>query len=59
MFETCLQLLTTMLDENVEVGGDLHIERLFLFCLMWTFAGLLNEAHVKGFDKLLATLSTA
>ena len=59
MFQMCIKLLTAMLLENVEIGGELHIERLYLFCLMWSFGGLLDEKDMKGFNDLLATLSTA
>ncbi len=48
-----------MLDDNIELGGELHIERLYLFCLMWTFGGLLEDKEKKSFNDLLATLSTA
>ena len=48
-----------MLADNIEIGGELHIERLYLFCLMWTYAGLLNEKQSRGFNQLLATLSNA
>ena len=59
MFQMCIKLLTAMLMENVEIGGELHIERLYLFCLMWSFGGLLDEKDIKGFNDLLGTLSTA
>ncbi|OWF37572.1 Dynein heavy chain 5, axonemal [Mizuhopecten yessoensis] len=59
MFKTCLGLLSAMLADNIEIGGELHIERLYLFCLIWTFGGLLNPADRKGFSDLLKTLSTA
>jgi len=48
-----------MLADNVEIGGEAHIERLYLFCLMWTFGGLLDKADRKGFSDLLKSLSTA
>ena len=59
LFQTCLALLSAMLADNIEIGGELHIERLYLFCLMWTFGGLLDEKERKGFNDLLRTLSTA
>ena len=59
MFQTCINLLSAMLAENVEIGGELHIERLYLFCLMWSFGGLLEDKDMKGFNDLLGTLSTA
>ena len=39
--------------------GELHIERLYLFCVMWSYGGLLDEKDKKGFNDLLGTLSTA
>ena len=59
MFLTCLNMLTAMLSDNVEIGGELHIERLYLFCMMWTYGGLLEDKDRRGFNDLLATLSTA
>ncbi|XP_035829673.1 dynein heavy chain 5, axonemal isoform X2 [Aplysia californica] len=59
MLKTCLGLLAAMLADNIEVSGELHIERLFLFCLIWTFGGLLDANDGKAFSDLLKTLSTA
>ncbi|GFN75495.1 dynein beta chain, ciliary [Plakobranchus ocellatus] len=59
MLKTCLGLLAAMLDDNIEVSGELHIERLYLFCLIWTFGGLLDANDRKAFSDLLTTLSTA
>ncbi|CAH1799095.1 unnamed protein product [Owenia fusiformis] len=59
MFKTCIDLLSAMLSDNVEIGGEMHIERLYLFCLIWSFGGLLEEKDIKGFSDLLKTLSTA
>lgn len=59
LFSMCLKLLAAMLEENIEIGGELHIERLYLFCVMWSYGGLLEEKERKGFNDLLATLSTA
>ncbi|KAL4232681.1 hypothetical protein ACF0H5_007369 [Mactra antiquata] len=59
MFKTCLGLLAAMLADNIEIGGELHIERLYLFCLIWTFGGLLDANDRKAFSDLLKTLSTA
>lgn len=59
MFRTCLGLLSAMLADNIEIGGELHIERLYLFCLIWTFGGLLDATDRKGFSDVLKTLSTA
>ncbi|CAL1527205.1 unnamed protein product [Lymnaea stagnalis] len=59
MLKTCLCLLSALLADNIEVSGELHIERLYLFCLIWTFGGLLDVNDRKAFSDLLATLSTA
>ncbi|KAK3577475.1 hypothetical protein CHS0354_032326 [Potamilus streckersoni] len=59
LFKTCLGLLSAMLADNIEIGGELHIERLYLFCLIWTFGGLLEAQDRKSFSDLLKTLSTA
>ncbi|XP_070190368.1 uncharacterized protein [Littorina saxatilis] len=59
MFRTCLGLLSAMLADNIEMGGELHIERLYLFCLIWTFGGQLDAADRKGFSDLLKTLSSS
>nr|CAB3238692.1 dynein heavy chain 8, axonemal-like [Phallusia mammillata] len=60
LFSTCLTLLGEMLNEHQQhIGGDLHIERLFLFCLVWAYGGLLEGTAVKGFSDLLKTLSSA
>ncbi|XP_023932047.1 dynein heavy chain 5, axonemal-like isoform X1 [Lingula anatina] len=59
MFKTCLNLLSAMLADNIEIGGELHIERLYLFCLIWSFGGLLDKGDRKGFSDLVKTLSSA
>uniref|UniRef100_A0A2C9K4Z2 AAA+ ATPase domain-containing protein n=1 Tax=Biomphalaria glabrata TaxID=6526 RepID=A0A2C9K4Z2_BIOGL len=59
MLHSCLALLSAMLADNIEVSGELHIERLYLFCLIWTFGGLLDISDRKPFSDLLTTLSTA
>ncbi|XP_041355189.1 dynein gamma chain, flagellar outer arm-like isoform X3 [Gigantopelta aegis] len=59
MFKTCLSLLSAMLADNIEIGGEQHIERVYLFCLIWTFGGLLDANDRKAFSDLLKTLSTA
>ncbi|XP_071801693.1 uncharacterized protein [Asterias amurensis] len=59
LFKMCLGLLTAMLNEHVEIGGELHIERLFLFCLIWSFGGLLEGNDRKNFSDLLRTLTSA
>ena len=59
MFQTCINLVSAMLADNIEIGGELHIERLYLFCLIWTYGGLLDDKEKKAFSDLLKTLSTA
>ncbi|XP_077973667.1 uncharacterized protein LOC120348568 isoform X2 [Styela clava] len=60
LLTTCLTLLGEMLNEHQQhIGGDLHIERLYLFCLVWAFGGLLEGNTVKTFSDLLRTLSSA
>lgn len=59
LFKSCLNVLSAMLEDNHEIGGDVHIERLFLFCLMWTFGGLLGPVDQKRFSDVLTTLSNA
>jgi dynein heavy chain len=59
MFQTCLSLLSAMVSENMQVSGELHIERIYLFCLMWSYGSFLNDKDRKAFNELLKTLSTA
>ncbi|BFZ10052.1 hypothetical protein BsWGS_13093 [Bradybaena similaris] len=59
MLKTCLDLLAAMLTDNIEVSGELHIERIYLFCLIWSFGGLLDISDRRAFSDLLKTLSTA
>ncbi|XP_070568705.1 dynein axonemal heavy chain 5-like isoform X4 [Ptychodera flava] len=61
MFKSCLGLLAAMLNEReqLEIGGELHTERLFLFCLIWTFGGLLEGNDRKHFSDHLRTLTSA
>ncbi|XP_064629693.1 uncharacterized protein LOC135488785 isoform X2 [Lineus longissimus] len=59
MFQTCINLLSAMLADNKQIGGELHIERLYLFCLIWAFGGLLEDSDRKAFSDLLKTLSSA
>lgn len=59
LFTSCLRMLSSMLADNVENGGEIHIERLFLFCLLWTVGGLLDASSQKGFSDLLMKLSPA
>ena len=59
LFASCLSLLGAMLGENPNLGGEVHIERIYLYCLIWTFGGVLNEADQKGFSELLYKLVSA
>lgn len=59
LFISCLNLLDAMLSENTNIGGEMHIERLFLYCLIWTFGGMLEKHDQKGFSDLLNRLVTA
>ena len=44
---------------NTDIGGELHIERLYLFSLIWSFGGLLDESDRRRFSELLLSLTTA
>lgn len=59
MFQTCINLLSAMLADNREIGGKQHIERLYLFCLIWAYGGLLEGLDRKNFNTLIKTLSSA
>ncbi|XP_071818739.1 dynein axonemal heavy chain 5-like isoform X4 [Apostichopus japonicus] len=59
MFKMCIGLLEAMLNEHISIGGELHIERLYLFCLIWSFGGLLQGTDRKNFSELLRTLTSA
>ncbi|RXM36617.1 Dynein heavy chain 5, axonemal [Acipenser ruthenus] len=54
LFQTITNLLGAMLHEKAQsLGGPLHIERLFLFCLIWTVGGLLGRSDKKRFSDIL------
>lgn len=53
LFKSCLNLLNSMLTENTNIAGEMHIERLYLFCLIWTFGGVLEQSDQRGFSDLL------
>jgi len=59
LFASCLNLLDAMLSENTNIAGEMHIERLFLFCLIWTFGGCLEQIDQRGFSDLLYRQVTA
>jgi dynein heavy chain len=56
LFVSCLSLLGAMLSENNNISGEMHIERLYLYCLIWTFGGVLEPYDQKGFSDLLNKL---
>ncbi|KAM4694307.1 uncharacterized protein O3C94_004765 [Discoglossus pictus] len=54
LFRTCTNLLTVMLNDKAQsIGGQLHIERLFIFCLIWSVGALLESLERKKFSDLL------
>ncbi|XP_075255403.1 dynein axonemal heavy chain 5-like isoform X4 [Convolutriloba macropyga] len=67
LVDNCLSFLTTLmknsdveLEDYVNVtGGLIHVERLFLFSLIWTFGGLLTKEERKPMNDLIRNLSTA
>ncbi|XP_028415382.1 dynein heavy chain 8, axonemal-like isoform X2 [Dendronephthya gigantea] len=58
LFRTCLSLLESLMHNNSDLSGELHIERLFLFSLIWSFGILLDDQDRKKFGDLLLTLTT-
>ncbi|KAG2467807.1 DYHG protein, partial [Polypterus senegalus] len=60
LFQTISNLLGAMLNDKAQsLGGQLHIERLFLFCLIWTVGGLLQDHDKKKFSDVLKIHSTS
>ncbi|KAG9493712.1 hypothetical protein GDO78_001536 [Eleutherodactylus coqui] len=54
LFNSFTSLLTTMLNEKAQsIGGHLHIERLFIFCLIWSVGSLIECSERKKFSALL------
>ncbi|CAE1271151.1 DNAH [Acanthosepion pharaonis] len=53
MFTNCLQMLTLLLSDKLELAGNVHVKKLFLFCLIWAFGGHLNEEDRKSFSSFL------
>ncbi|XP_069461306.1 uncharacterized protein [Ambystoma mexicanum] len=54
LFHTCTNLLAAMLNDKAQsIGGQLHIERLFIFCLIWSVGGLLDNLEMKKFNELI------
>uniref|UniRef100_A0A8C5PKA2 Dynein heavy chain n=1 Tax=Leptobrachium leishanense TaxID=445787 RepID=A0A8C5PKA2_9ANUR len=59
LFHTCTNLLTVMLNEKAQsIGGQLHIERLFIFCLIWSVGALITSKERKRFSDLLKVYSS-
>ncbi|XP_066569884.1 dynein axonemal heavy chain 8 [Amia ocellicauda] len=56
LFQTTTSLLQAMLNDKAQsLGGPLHIERLFLFCLIWIAGGLIKGPEKKKFSDILKT----
>ncbi|XP_018425842.1 PREDICTED: dynein gamma chain, flagellar outer arm-like [Nanorana parkeri] len=54
LFCSCTNLLTVMLNDKAQsIGGQLHIERLFVFCLIWSVGTLIETSERKRFSELL------
>ncbi|XP_031757885.1 dynein gamma chain, flagellar outer arm isoform X2 [Xenopus tropicalis] len=54
LFRTCTNLLAVMLNDKAQsIGGQLHIERLFIFCLIWSVGALIDRTERKKFSDLL------
>ena len=47
-----------MYTETAEVFSEIHVQRIFLFSLIWSFGGvLLREKEKRRFSELLRQLS--
>ena len=58
MLQSALRLLGTMLTDNKQLAGELHVERLLVFALIWSFGAFLERLQDrKAFDQLLKSLS--
>ena len=58
MLQSALRLLRTMLTDNKQLAGELHVERLLVFALIWSFGAFLERPQDrKAFDQLLKSLS--
>ncbi|XP_044146080.1 dynein axonemal heavy chain 5-like isoform X2 [Bufo gargarizans] len=54
LFHSVTSLLAIMLNDKAQsIGGQLHIERLFIFCLIWSVGSLIECAERKKFSDLL------
>ncbi|XP_048577711.1 dynein axonemal heavy chain 8 isoform X3 [Nematostella vectensis] len=59
LFSTCLAMVKALIEGNTDIGGELHIERLYLFSLIWSFGSLLDDHDRKKFSEILLSLTTA
>ena len=58
LFTSCLNLLSSLLVDHPDLSGDLHIQRLFVFSLIWVFGGLIsNENDRHQFNTLVLSLT--
>lgn len=58
MLQSALRLLGTMLTDNKQLAGELHVERLLVFALIWSFGSFLERPQDrKAFDQLLKSSS--
>ncbi|XP_018096048.2 dynein heavy chain 5, axonemal [Xenopus laevis] len=54
LFRSCTNLLAVMLNDKAQsIGGQLHIERLFIFCLIWSVGALIDRTERKKFSEML------
>ncbi|XP_069830783.1 uncharacterized protein [Dendropsophus ebraccatus] len=54
LFHSFTKLLTIMLNDKAQsIGGQLHIERLFIFCLIWSVGSVVEYSERKKFSDLL------
>ncbi|XP_075124385.1 uncharacterized protein LOC142197756 [Leptodactylus fuscus] len=54
LFRSFTNVLTVMLNDKAQsIGGQLHIEKLFIFCLVWTVGSLIDRTERKKFSDLL------
>ncbi|KAM4043310.1 dynein axonemal heavy chain 5-like isoform 1-T1 [Anomaloglossus baeobatrachus] len=54
LFHSFTNLMTILLNDKAQsIGGQLHIERLFIFCLIWSVGSLIEYSERKKFSDLL------
>ncbi|KAL5457324.1 hypothetical protein EMCRGX_G034572 [Ephydatia muelleri] len=63
LFETCLAYLNSLLKtytETAEMFSETHVERLFLFSVIWSYGGILSsEKDQLKFSALLKSLTNS